>query len=78
MAQLNELKKHLSDYAERAAAGEIIHITRFNRPYIVLAPDRDASLHWGELAGKSAIKPVLKKGSRGRWLKFLAEDRNEK
>ncbi|OGQ23476.1 MAG: hypothetical protein A3I05_07380 [Deltaproteobacteria bacterium RIFCSPLOWO2_02_FULL_44_10] len=75
---LKELKENLSHWTEEAAGGEVIHITKHNRPYVELWPAGQEHLHVGKQIGKTALKPVLKEASSGKWLEVLQEDREEK
>lgn len=51
---VRELKEHLSEYLERAAAGEVIRVTDHGRPKAILAP----------LPGVSR----LAEGVEGKWI----------
>lgn len=72
---LRELKEHLSDYAEQAARGETIEVTRYNKPFILLQPASNQNVSSGPAVGKHKLTPVLKGGTAGRALEFLIEDR---
>ena len=74
---LKDLKEDLSSWAQRAAKGETIHVTKYNRPYIVLGPSNPKGLHVGSRVGKGHFVAVVKGGLRGLALKALQEDREE-
>jgi len=70
-----EFKRHLSSLVAEAAGGESILITKHKNPLAKLsAADRD-HLIVGSRVGKVTLKPVLKRGSKGRYLAVLLEDR---
>lgn len=55
---VRELKEHLSEYLERAAAGEVIRVTDHGRPKAILAPLPGVSnLNAGVEAGWIAAPP---------------------
>ncbi len=73
---LKELKKDLSSWAEEASKGNIIEVTKYNRSYIYLVPHTQSGLFQGGRVGQGNLTPLLSSGSRGKWLKYLEEDRN--
>ncbi len=77
---INEIKKKFAHWANRVAQGEVIHITKYNRPYLKLTQIAEEALHYGERFGKADLKMDLKIGlkraSKGRYLSVLAEDRS--
>ncbi|MBI4209797.1 MAG: hypothetical protein HY538_08875 [Deltaproteobacteria bacterium] len=74
---LKDLKENLSHWAEEAAKGNVVHVTKYNRPYVALVPGRDVGLHRGRLVGRGHFKPALKKPIQGDWLRYLLEDRED-
>jgi len=82
---VRELKEHLSAYMERAANGEVIHITERGRPKATLGPVSTAArieLGIGQgwiSAGDGRPPPVLRRRYRGTrpWSEVLEEDRGE-
>lgn len=74
---IKELKEDLAHWAEEAANGEVLQITKYNRPYVILSPGRAPGLHQGSKAGRESLKSILHEATRGRWLKILEEDRAE-
>jgi prevent-host-death family protein len=73
---IQDLKQHLSGYVDRAAAGETLVITRHNRPVATLAPHDLQHVRIGASFGKGSLEPLLRRGSRGRFLEVLAADRD--
>ena len=74
---LKDLKQHLSQWAEEAAKGEVVQVTKHNRPYIILSPSGVSGLYCGKRAGHEPLKSILKSATKGRWLQYLKEDRDE-
>ena len=72
---MQELKENLSALAEMAAKGEIIEITKHNKPFIQLTAATAEGLHIGSRAGKSTLKSAVTKSTGGAFLKILAADR---
>jgi len=75
---IQDLKAELSAAIAEAASGETILITRHNEPVARLAPVHAPHLHRGKLFGKARIVPAIKKGTNGRYLKVLLEDRGDR
>ena len=50
-------------------------ITRHNRPVATLSPANTPRVHVGKQFGKARLTPVLKAGTRGRYLDVLLDDR---
>ncbi len=75
---MQDLKAQLSSAIAEAASGETILITRHNEVIARLAPVQVPHLHTGKLFGKARIVPALKKGTNGRYLKVLSEDRGDR
>ena len=72
---IQDLKAGLSAAVAEAEAGRTIVITRHNEPVAQLGPARTEHLHRGELVGTARIHPALKRGTKGRYLAVLLEDR---
>jgi prevent-host-death family protein len=75
---IQDLKAQLSSAVAEAELGATILITRHNEPVARLAPARLQHLHRGKLFGQARIVPALKKGTNGRYLKILLEDRGDR
>jgi antitoxin (DNA-binding transcriptional repressor) of toxin-antitoxin stability system len=75
---LKALKEDLSLWTEKAAGGEIVEVTKYNRPFVWIVPSGTQNLRRGQKVGKASISPVLKEASQGKWLEVLLTDRNEK
>ncbi len=72
---IQDLKARLSAAVEEAHAGGIIVITRHNRPVAQLGPARTEHVHQGARVGMGRVHPALKRGTKGRYLAVLLEDR---
>jgi len=74
---LKALKENLAYWTEAAAKGELVQVTKYNRPYVVMGPSEGSGLSRGKKAGQEALKSVLSEATKGKWLKILKEDRDE-
>ena len=72
---IQDLKAGLSAAVSEAQAGQTIMITRHNEPVAQLGPARTEHLHEGTRVGMGRIHPALKRGTKGRYLAVLLEDR---
>jgi prevent-host-death family protein len=75
---VQDLKASLSSVISEAESGKSIVITRHNHPVAQLIPAQAQHVHQGAKVGKESIKPALKRGSRGRYLSILLDDRNNR
>ena len=74
---LKILKQNFSEYAEIAASGTEVQVTKYNKPFIYLIGARPSSLHVGAQVGVAKLKSISKKINHGEHLKVLKEDRDE-
>ena len=72
---VQDLKASLSGAIAEAEAGGTLLITRHNEPVAQLSPARPASVHRGAKVGAGRLKPAVKRGTKGRYLAVLLEDR---
>ena len=72
---IQDLKARLSAVVAEAHAGRTIVITRHHTPVAQLGPARTAHVHEGARVGMGRIHPALKRGTKGRYLAVLLEDR---
>jgi prevent-host-death family protein len=72
---IQDLKAALSAVVAEAESGRTIVITRHNEPVAQLGPARADGVHQGARVGLDRIRPALKRGTRGRYLAALLEDR---
>lgn len=72
---IQDLKAGLSAAVAEAQAGRTIVITRHNEPVAQLGPARTEHLHYGTEVGGGRIRPALKRGTKGRYIAVLLEDR---
>ena len=75
---IQDLKAHLSAAVAEAESGATIVITRHSEPVAHLSPARFPFVHRGEMAGTGRIKPALRRGTKGRYLAVLLEDRGNR
>jgi prevent-host-death family protein len=62
---IRELKEHLSEYLDRAAAGEVSRVTDHGRPKAILAPLPGVSNLNTGLTDKSITAPSSEKAPHG-------------
>jgi prevent-host-death family protein len=75
---IQDLKGQLSSAVAEAEAGRIVVITRHNQPVAQLGPARLPSVHRGARVGAGPLSPALKRGTRGRYLAVLRDDRGDR
>ncbi len=74
---LKDLKENLSTWVELAHRGNPVEVMKYNQPFVMIVPLSPPDLHLGVNAGKVQLKACLKGATKGRWLDYLEEDRNE-
>ncbi len=75
---VQDLKAQLSSAIAQAEAGETIVITRHNEPVAQLTSAHHSHLHRGNQLAKGRLTPAVRKGTGGRYLKLLLEDRGDR
>jgi prevent-host-death family protein len=75
---IQALKAQLSAAVAEAQAGRSILITRHNEPVARLGPAQPHHVHRGSKAGTGRLRPALKRGTKGRYLAVLMEDRGDR
>jgi len=75
---IQDLKAGLSAAVAEAEAGHTIVITRHNTPVAQLGPAQTAHVHRGARVGTSRIRPAVKRGTKGRYLSLLLDDRGSR
>lgn len=77
---IQDLKARLSAAVAEAHAGHTIVITRHNAPVAQLGPARQERAHRGTRVGLGRVQPAvrLKRGTKGRYLAVLLEDRGSR
>ncbi|HEV3214658.1 MAG TPA: type II toxin-antitoxin system prevent-host-death family antitoxin [Vicinamibacterales bacterium] len=78
MVSIQDLKAKLSAMVAEAESGDTIIITRHNAPVAQLGPARTESVHRGKDTGRGRIGAALKRGTKGRYLEVLLEDRGNR
>jgi prevent-host-death family protein len=74
---IQDLKARLSSTVAEAESGGIILITRHNEPVAQLSPARPQQVHRGRSVGTGRLKSAIRRGTKGRYLAVLMEDRGE-
>ena len=72
---IQDLKAHLSATVAEAESGSTIIVTRHNEPVAQLGPARLSQAHRGARVGRERLEPAVKRGTKGRYLTVLLEDR---
>ena len=72
---IQALKASLSAAVAEAESGDTILITRHNTPVAQLGPARLDPVQRGRDVGQRRLTPAVKRGTRGRYLELLFEDR---
>jgi antitoxin (DNA-binding transcriptional repressor) of toxin-antitoxin stability system len=75
---IQDLKARLSAAVAEAEAGRILVVTRHNTAVAHLGPPRPAHVSRADHGAYTRLEPALKRGTRGRYLKVLIEDRGER
>lgn len=78
MVSIQDLKARLSAIVAEAASGDTIVITRHHAPVAQLGPPRRDSVHRGRKVGEGRIRAAVKRGTKGRYLEILLEDRGNR
>ncbi len=75
---IQDLKAQLSAAVAEAQSGRTIVVTRHNAPVAQLGPALPQHVHRGRRSGSGRLKPAVKRGTKGRYLKVLSEDRGDR
>ena len=75
---IQDLKGILSAAVAEAESGHTIIITRHNHAVAQLGPARQPGVHRANEAVTERLKPALTRGSKGRYLAVLLEDRGDR
>ena len=75
---IQDLKAQLSAAIVEAESGSTIIVTRHNEPVAQLGPARPQHVHRGKSVGTGRIRPALRRGTKGRYLVALMEDRGHR
>ena len=70
------LKEQLSELAERAARGEVIEVTKYSKPYIIIKAANSEGLRIGSQLG-IGLQSIGAKKAKGQLFETLEEDRND-
>lgn len=72
---IQDLKARLSAAIAEAEAGATLIVTRHNQPVAQLGPARLALVHRGKDPVRRSLTPAIRRGTKGRALAVLFEDR---
>jgi prevent-host-death family protein len=72
---IQDLKAQLSATVAEAQSGHTILITRHNKPVAQLGPPGASALRRGARVGTGRLTPAVKRGTKGRYLDVLLDDR---
>ena len=75
---IQDLKAALSAAVAEAEAGATILITRHKEPVAQLSPACPAGVHRGQRVGGGRLMPAMKRGTKGRYLAVLLDDRGQR
>ena len=75
---IQDLKAGLSAAVLEAEAGNTIVITRHRAPVAKLTPAHPEHVHRGGRVGTGGVRPALTRGTQGRYLDVLLEDRGDR
>jgi prevent-host-death family protein len=75
---IQDLKAQLSAAVAEAQSGQTIVVTRHNEPVARLGPAQPQHVHRGRRVGSGRLKPAVRRGTKGRYLRVLTEDRGER
>ena len=75
---IQDLKARLSAAVAEAQSGRTIIVTRHNEPVAQLGPAGPPHVHRGQRVGSGRLKPAIRRGTRGRYLEVLMEDRGDR
>jgi prevent-host-death family protein len=75
---IQDLKARLSAVVAEAESGRTIVITRHHAPVAQISPAHVEGVHRGDRVGAGRLRPTLKRGTKGRYLAVLLEDRNHR
>ena len=75
---IQDLKSRLSGAVAEAESGQTIIITRHNAPVARLTPADPHHVHRGTAVGTGRLRPAIKRGTQGRYLAVLGEDRGNR
>jgi prevent-host-death family protein len=72
---IQDLKAKLSAAVAEAESGSRILITRHSETVAELGPPAQAHVRLGSRVGRGGLAPALRRGTKGRYLTVLLEDR---
>jgi len=67
----------MAHFLELAAQGQILEITKHNKPYVFVVPTSDPSVHRGTAVGQKSLRVGKRVRLRKSLDVYLSEDRDE-
>lgn len=74
---IQDLRARLSAVVAEAESGRTVVITRHNQPVAQLGPASALHVHHGRRVGNVRLEAAVSRGTKGRYLAVLLEDRGE-
>lgn len=75
---IQDLEARLSGTVAEAEAGETIVITRHHDPVARLGPAGPSHVYRGRAVGTSRLRPAIRRGTKGRYLAVINDDRGNR
>ena len=75
---IQDLKARLSAAIAEAEAGDRLLITRHSEPVAQLGPAEAANVHRADDPPRGPLMPAVRRGTKGRYLAVLVEDRHNR
>ena len=75
---IQDLKARLSAVIAEVESGATILVTRHSEPVAQLNPPRTQEIHHGTRVGAGRLRPAVTRGTKGRYLAVLSEDRGSR
>jgi prevent-host-death family protein len=75
---IQDLKARLSSVIAEAEAGATSIVTRHGDPVAQLGPPRTAHVHGGTEQERKRLMPAARRGTKGRYLAVLLDDRGNR
>lgn len=75
---IQDLKARLSAVIAEVESGATIVVTRHRAPVAQLNPARAQGVHRGARVGAGRLRPAVRRGTKGRYLRVLLEDRGNR
>lgn len=77
LVPIKELKEGLAKWTEKVAKGATIQVTKYNRPYVEISPVQSRGVWIGDAIRTPLGFSPLKNATKGVFLDYLLEDRED-